>query len=100
MLHMLVAHHGPETCAAVNPEVADIAKAGFRGIGEASEKLGITVQDVWVNMAGHVLYFLIEAPNAHVIHELSRDIHLMDWNTVDVNAVVTVEEALGPLDES
>ena len=95
MLHMVVATHGPDTCAAHVPEVAEIARAGFGKIGEASKKLGITIQGAWSDMPGHVMYFLMDAPNAHVINQLSRDIHLMDWNTVVVNPVVTLPEAIG-----
>jgi hypothetical protein len=84
MLHMVVATHGPDTCANSVPEVAEIARAGFG-----------TVQGAWVNMSGHALYFLMDAPSAHVINQLSRDIHLMDWNTVVINPVVTLPEAIG-----
>jgi hypothetical protein len=44
MLHMVVATHGPDTCAAVVPEVTEMAKAGFQQIGTIAKKLGITVQ--------------------------------------------------------
>ncbi len=95
MLHMVVTTHGPETCAAHDPNIAEIARTGFGSIGEASKKLGVTVEGAWSNMPGHVMYFLMEAPNAHVINQLARDIHLMDWNTVVVNPVVTLTEAIG-----
>ncbi len=95
MLHMMVATHGPETCAAVVPAVAEIARTGFGQMAEASKKLGLTIQGVWSDMPGHTLYFLIEAPNAHVVSQLSREIHLMDWNTVVVNPVITLPEAIG-----
>jgi hypothetical protein len=94
---MVVATHGPDTCAAVVPEVTEKAKAGFQQIGEASKKLGITVQGVWTDMTAHTLYFLVDAPNAHVVSQLFRDIHLMDWNTVVVNPVITLQEAMGTL---
>ena len=97
MLHMVVATHGPDTCAAVVPEVAEMAKDGFQKIGEAAKKLGIIVQGTWTNMPAHTLYFLVDAPNAHVVSQLFRDIHLMDWNTVVVNPVVILQEAMGSL---
>jgi hypothetical protein len=97
MLHMVVATHGPDTCAAVVPEVTEMAKAGFQQIDEAAKKLGITVQGTWTNMPAHTLYILVDAPNAHVVSQLFRDIHLMDWNTVVVNPVLTLQEAMGSL---
>ena len=97
MLHMVVATHGPDTCAAVVPEVTEMAKAGFQQMGESAKKLGIAVQGTWTNMPAHTLYVLVDAPNAHVVSQLFRDIHLMDWNTVVVNPVVTLQEAMGSL---
>jgi len=92
MLHMVVANHGPDTCATVVPDVAEIASAGFRQITKVSKKLGITIEGAWTHMPGHVIYFLVEAPNAHVINQLCQDIHLMDWNTVVINPVTTLSE--------
>ncbi len=97
MLHMIVATHGPDTCAAVVPEAQEMARTGFGQLGEASQKLGITVEGVWTNMPAHIIYLLVDAPNAHVVNQLSRDIHLMDWNTVVVNPVITLQEAMGSL---
>ncbi len=97
MLHMVVATHGPDTCAAVVPAAAEMAKAGFQQLGGAAKKLGITVQGTWTNMPAHIMYILVDAPNAHVVNQLFRDIHLMDWNTVVVNPVITLQEAMGSL---
>ena len=91
---MVVAAHGSDTCAAVVPEVA---KAGFQQIDKATKNLGITVQGMWTNRSPHTIYSLVEALNAHVIGQLSRDIYLVDWNTVVVNPVVTLQEAMDSL---
>ena len=97
MLHMVVATHGADTCAAVVPEVTEIAKSGFQQIGEAAKKLGITVQGTWTNMPAHTISILVDAHNAHVVSQLFRDIHLMDWNTVVVNPVLTIEQVIESL---
>ena len=97
MLHMVVGIHGPDTCAAVVPVVKEMAKAGFGQMGETAKKYGITALGSWSNMPAHVLYILVDAPNAHVVSQWARDTHLMDWNTVVVNPVVTLEEAMATL---
>ncbi len=97
MLHMAVATHGPDTCAAVVPEVTKIAMAGFQQLGDAAKKLGVTVQGTWTNMPAHTIYFLVDAPDAHAVSQLFRDIRLMDWNTVVVNPVVILQEAMDSL---
>jgi hypothetical protein len=94
MLHMVVATHGPETCAAVVPEVAEKALSASTRMSEVTKALGITVQGSWANMPGHTIYFLCDAPNAHVINQMAIDLHLMDWNTVVVNPVTEFQQAI------
>jgi len=94
MLHMVVATHSPENCAAVVPEVAEKALSGYQRMGEVTKALGITVQGSWANMPGHTIYFLCDAPNAHVINQMAIDLHLMDWNTVVVNPVTEFQQAI------
>jgi len=99
MLHLVVATHGPETCAAVVPEFRDKALSVKQRMGEVTKALGITVQGAWTNMPGHTVYFLLDAPNAHVVNQMAMDLHLMDWNTVVVNPVVTLEQAMERLQQ-
>ena len=94
MLHLVVATHGPETCAAVVPEVMEKAMSAKQRMGEVTKTLGITVQGAWVNMPGHTIYFLLDAPNAHVVNQMFAELRFMDWNTVVVNPVVTLEQAM------
>ena len=53
----------------------------------------MTVQGGWTNMPAHTVYVLVDAPNAHVVNEVIMEIGLMDWNTVEVNPVLTLQEA-------
>ena len=94
MLHMAVATHSPETCAAVVPEWRDKALSAFQRMGEVTKALGITAQGTWTNMPGHTIYFLLDAPNAHVVNQMFMELHLMDWNTVVVNPVTTLQQAI------
>ena len=95
MLHMVIATHGPDTCAAAVPEVAEMAMAGFQKMDEVAANLGITVQGSWANMPAHALYVVVDAPNAHVVNQLARETQLMNWNTVNVSPVITLPEAIG-----
>ena len=94
MLHLVVATHGPETCAAIVPEFREKALFAKQQMGEVTKALGITVQGAWTNMAGHTVYFLLDAPNAHVVNQMAMDLQLTHWNTVVVNPVVTLEQAM------
>ena len=95
MLHMLLAIHGPDTCAAAVPAIREIAMEGFQKMDEVTKALGITVQGSWANMPAHVPYLVVDAPNAHVVNQLARESRLMEWNTVTVTPVLTLNEAIG-----
>jgi len=99
MLHMVVGTHGPDTCAAVVPEVRDKALSALKRMDEVAKRLGITVQGSWTNMPGHTLYFVVDAPNAHVVNQMTVELQLMDWNTVVVNPIITMQEAMARLQQ-
>jgi hypothetical protein len=92
MLHMMVARHGPQTCAAVVPELRDKALLALKQRDKVAKKLGITIQGGWTNMPAHTIYFICDAPNAHVVNQLAVELQLMDWNTVHVSPVITFGE--------
>lgn len=94
MLHMLLATHGPDTCAAAVPEIMDMAMTGFQKMDDVAKSLGITIQGSWANMPGHVIYMVVDAPNAHVVNRLARETQLMNWNTVVVTPIITLDEAV------
>ena len=60
---------------------------------EAAGALGITVQGSWTNMPAHPIYALVDAPNTHVVNQMAMELRLMDWNTLVVNPIVTLQEA-------
>ena len=79
VLLMIVTARRPDTYAAIVPAVTEMTKAGSKAImGEAAKKLGITLQGDWSNMPAHVMYILANAPNAHVVSQLYRNIRLMN----------------------
>lgn len=94
MLHMVVITHGPDTCAAVHPDLGDKARKGIGQLEEISKKHQLTVKGSWVDAPAHVFFFLIDAPNAHAINDLMVETELFHWNTVDIHAVGTLEEAM------
>ena len=99
MLHMVVATHGPDTCAAVIPEIRTKAESGLKRIDEVAKKLGITVKGGWGNMPGHVMWMVCDAPNAHVVSQMAVELQLMDWSTVTVTPVIGFDEILARLQQ-
>ncbi len=94
MLHMVVMNHGPDTCAAVHPDVGEKARNGFGQMEEASKKHQVTIQGTWVDAPAHILYVLADAPNAHVIYDLLIELQLFHWNTVDIHPVTTPDMSM------
>jgi hypothetical protein len=94
MLHMMTVTHGPDTCAATVPEIMEMAMDGLQKMGEVAKSLDITVQGSWANMPAHVIYVVVDAPNAHVVNRLARETKLMNWNTVAVSPIITLDEAV------
>jgi L-rhamnose mutarotase len=94
---MVTVIHGPETCAVNVPENMQKYLSADKELPAAAKKLGITVQGIWLNAPGHTFFFLIDAPNAHVINQLMSELHFMDWNTVMIHPVITEQEAMARL---
>ena len=44
-------------------------------------------------MTAHVIYIVVDAPDAHVVNRLTRETKLMNWNTVVVTPIITLDEA-------
>ena len=94
MLHMAVVTHGPDTCPIGGPEAMEKAMASIGQMGEAAGKLGITVQGSWTNIPAHTLWFVLDAPNGHVVNQLMIALKLQEWNTIVVHPVSTLGEAV------
>ncbi|MGB2694841.1 MAG: DUF3303 family protein [Dehalococcoidia bacterium] len=93
MLHMLIAEHGADSCPASHQDVREKYLPHMGRRDEVTKKLGVTIQGGWTDMPGHLIYMLVDAPNAHAVTEMAIELHLMDWNTVVVRPVITMEQA-------
>jgi len=49
---------------------------------------GARVVGAWADVAGHTFYYVIEAPNAHVISTMVTDLELFHWNTLELRPVI------------
>ncbi len=94
MLHMVILTHAADTCAAALAEIGEKARSGLGQLEVGSKKNGVTVEGFWVDPPGHRFYLLADAPNAHAVSELMVELQLFHWNTVDIHAVITVQEAM------
>lgn len=88
LLHMVTLRHTPETCPAARPDMREKCGARLGQFAGAMEARGGAVRGWWADTPGHLFYFLIEAPNAHVIGQVVSELELSHWSTLEVRAVV------------
>ena len=99
MLHMITMTHGPDTCAGANPDSRVKARNGFSQLSTAAEAKQVSVQGAWVDAPAHVIYALVDAPNAHVLNDLMRELEFFHWNTIDIHPIEVIEEVMTRMEQ-
>jgi hypothetical protein len=94
MLHMLIATHGPETCPASRADVRKKYLGELERMHEIAGAHEVKIEGGWSNMPGHAIYIVVDASDAHAVSTFASELRLMDWNTVDVQPVLTLDEAI------
>ena len=94
MLHMIVMTHGPDTCAAVHPEAGEMARNAMDQIDDTSRKHQVKFKGAWTYPPGHVTYIVADAPNAHAVSNIVSELRFFHWNTVEIQPIMTLEEAM------
>ena len=97
MLYMVVATHGPDTCAGFVEEYKQKVLATGPRTEELAKAHGITRKGAWVGMMAHMTFMLVDAPSGHAIQDFVSEIELHSWNTVVMYPVETLQEAMQKL---
>jgi hypothetical protein len=87
MLHMIVNTHGPESCAFRGAEHRDAVVESVAALDALAQDRGARVEGAWASAASHTFFWLIDAPNAHAVHDLLRDAGLIGHTHSTVYAV-------------
>lgn len=90
---MLIAEHDADSCPASHAAIRDKYLPHLGRRDDIAGQLGVKVEGGWTDMPGHLIYMVVEAPDAHAVQQLAMELHLMDWNTVTVRPVFTMQEA-------
>ncbi len=94
MLYMVVATHGPDTCAAFVEEPKKRFLAMKTQIDDVAKTHGVTVKGSWVAMVAHTIYLIVDAPNGHAVQDFVAGVELYAWNTVVMYPVNDLGEIL------
>ena len=94
MLYMVVATHGPDTCAGFVEEYKQKALAMGSRQEEVGKAHGVTMKGAWVGMVAHTTFLLVDAPGGHAVQDVVSEMELHSWNTVVMYPVETLQEAM------
>ena len=94
MLYMVIATHGPDTCAGFVEEYKQKALAAGSRMEEVAKAHGVTMKGAWTGMVAHTTFMLIDAPGGHAIQDFVEEQELQAWNTVVMYPVETLQEAM------
>ena len=97
MLFVLVGTHDPQTCPASNDEVKQKALSIGPRIEEVNKAHGVTLHGSWIARASHTSYAIVDAASAHEAEEALDDLGLIEWNTYQIQPVLTLEDAMKDL---
>jgi rhamnogalacturonyl hydrolase YesR len=91
---MIIMTHGPDTCAAAHPEAGEMAREAMDQMTDVAKKHQVEFKDGWTYPPGHVMYVVVDAPNAHAASNFVAELRFFFWNTIAIQPVVTLEEAM------
>jgi hypothetical protein len=94
MLYMVVATHGPDTCAGFVEEAKQKMRAMAPRMEEIAKAHGVTMKGAWTAMVAHTTFMLVDAPGGHTIQDFVAELELQAWNTIVMYPVETLQEAM------
>jgi len=101
MLFMFEFKHSPGTCIAAREKNADLDAQQLRELRNIAMKLDSTIIDGWSFPVGHQLWYVIDAPESHVVADVFFESRAFRWNTVTINPVMNhdsfIKHGLNPI---
>jgi hypothetical protein len=99
MQFLVVGQHPPDLCPASNEAIRTLAREGGKEMPDLAEKLGVKIGATYVPMTNHMVFVAVEADNIDQVREFTFQGRLSQWNTVEIYATSTLEEALTRVEE-
>ncbi len=94
MLYMIVATHGPDTCAGFVEEYKQKMQAMGPRMEEVAKAHGVTMKGAWTAMVAHTTFMVVDASGGHAIQDFVAELELHAWNTVVMYPVGTLQEVM------
>jgi hypothetical protein len=95
----LIAEHPPDLCPTSNAQTRQIMKEGAGQIPGLAEQLGLNIVTLRIFGPDHIILAVVEADDIDSVRDFALKSRLMQWNTVNIHATYSMEEALPLIDE-
>jgi hypothetical protein len=95
----VIAEHPPQLCPTSNAQTRQILKEGAGQIPQLAEQLGLNVVSLRVFGPDHILLAVVEADDIGSVRDFAFQSRLMQWNTVNIHATYSVDEAVTMVDD-
>ena len=91
---VMIARHAPELCPTSNAKIRQLFKQGAKEIPEIAKSLGVKIVTINVYGPDHEVMAVVEANGIEQVRDFVMQSRLVQWNTTDIHATWTMEEAL------
>jgi len=98
MQFVMVAEHPPNLCPSSNAKIRDMLKQGAKELPGLAQKLGVKIITLNVYGPDHVVLAVMEATDIEAVRNFALQSQLMQWNTIEIHATWSLEEALAKVD--
>ena len=95
----LIAEHPPDLCPTSNAQTRQIMKEGAGQIPGLAEQLGLNIVTLRIFGPDHIILAVVEAEDIDSVRDFALKSRLMQWNTVNIHATYSMEEALPLIEE-
>jgi hypothetical protein len=85
---MVELKHEPENCFASQNQLSQVDSSALGDVGNIAEKRGARLVNGWAFPVGHQLWYVIDAPQSHIVADVFFEANAHKWNTVTINPVM------------
>ena len=94
----VIAEHPPDLCPTSNAQTRQMLKEGASQIPQLAEQLGVNIGTLRIFGPDHIILAVVEADDIDSVRDFALQSRLMQWNTVNIHATYSMEEALPLID--
>jgi hypothetical protein len=94
----VIAEHPPELCPTSNARTRQMLKEGAAQIPQLAEQLGVDIVTLRIFGPDHIVLAVVEANDIEPVREFILQSRLIQWNTTQIHATYSMEEALAKAD--